>query len=91
MNCRCASSNGLNKRYADCVCACVCVCLYSSGYSIDKVVWCRGRLQCDGDGAAWSQSGGPFQLLLPKVQPKDCPAFGRPDGMTQNVMLSRGH
>lgn len=68
--------------YANCVCV---VCF--SGHSINKVVWCRGRLQCDGNGAAWSQSGGPFQLLLQEVQLKDCPAFGRPDGMTQNFML----
>lgn len=61
----------------------VCVCLYSSGNSINKVVWCRGRLQRDGNGAAGSQSRGPVQLLLPEVQPKDCPAFGGPDGTTQ--------
>lgn len=67
---------------ADCVC--------SSGYSVDKVVRCRGRLQRDGDGAAWTQSGGPFQLLLPEVQPKDRPAFGRPDGMTQTLMQTHG-
>ncbi len=78
MNCRCATAD------------CVCVCLYSSGYSINKVVRCRGRLQRDGNGAAWSQSGGPFQLLLPEVQPKDCPAFGRPDGMKLTLMLSQG-
>lgn len=56
--------------------------MYSSGHTINKVVRRRGRLQRDGNGAAWSQSGGSFQLLLPEVQPKDCPAFGRPDGMT---------
>lgn len=62
---------------------CVCVCLHPSGYPIDKVVRSRGGLQRDGDGVTGPQSGGPVQLLFPQVQPEDCPATGRPDGMTQ--------
>lgn len=49
----------------------------------------RGRLQRHGHGTAWSQSGGPFQFLLPEVQPKDRTALGRPDGMT-NFSLKSG-
>lgn len=86
-NCRYVSYNRMKQPYTQFVC----ICVYSSGHPIDKVVWCRGRLQRDGNGAAWPQSGGPFQLLLPEVQPKDCPAFGRSDGMTQTLMSSQGH
>lgn len=48
------------------------------------MVWRGGRLQRDGNGAAWPQSGGPFQLLLPEVQPEDRPAPGRPNGTRLN-------
>lgn len=51
-----------------------------SGHPNNKVVWGWRWLQCDGDGATGAQSGGSVQLLLPKVQPQDSSAVGRPDG-----------
>lgn len=54
------------------------LCVYSSGYSIHKVVWCGGRLQRNGDGATWSQSGGPFQLLLSPFHHEDGSYASRP-------------
>ena len=35
------------------------------------MVWDGGRLQCSGDGTAGTQSGGPLQLLLPKIFTQD--------------------
>lgn len=52
------------------------VCFLCSWHPYHKVVWCRRRLQRDGDGVARPQSGGSLQFLLQEVQPEDCPPVG---------------
>ena len=41
-----------------------------------EVLRCRGRVQCDGDGAAGPEPRGPLQLLQQKADPEDGAAAG---------------
>lgn len=43
-----------------------------------QVVWPREGLQCPSHGPAWTQSGGPVQLLLSPFHHEDGPHASRP-------------
>lgn len=54
--------------------------LYFSWNTYNKMVWFRGRLQCNGNGITWSIIRGPFQFLFQKIFYKNCTTFSWPIG-----------